>query len=366
MKIPFYDLYNHHKYFEKHLLKSFKISLKKSEFIGGNKVKKFEENFAKMNGSMYCTSVANGTDALLISLKTLKLQQNDEVIVPAHSWISSSETVSLAGGKPIFCDVSNLTFNIDTDQIEKHINNKTVGIIAVHLYGNPANMKIIKKISKKYRLWIIEDCAQAHFASINGVNVGNFGDMASFSFFPGKNIGALGDAGAILTNKKKLFNFAYKFGRHGSLKKHHHEFEGMNSRLDTIQAEFLNIKLKYFKKFQLKRSKISNYYNNYLENELIEKPYVSKNYSHAWHQYVIKSKFRDKLKKYLFKNGIETRILYPNSLPFLKAYKKYKLKKENFPNAYRNQKMILSIPNDPGLSKNKIFYIINKLNSFKI
>ena len=366
MKIPFYDLYNHHRNFEKHLLKSFKLSLKNSEFIGGNKVKKFEKNFAKMNSSIYCTSVANGTDALFISLKTLKLKQNDEVIVPAHSWISTSEVVSLAGGKPVFCDVSNLTFNIDADQIEKHISKKTVGIIAVHLYGNPANMKKIKKISKKYKLWVIEDCAQAHFASINGVNVGNFGDLATFSFFPGKNIGALGDAGAILTNKKRLFNFAYKFGRHGSLKKHQHDFEGMNSRLDTIQAEFLNIKLKYFKKFQLKRSKISAHYNSYLENELIEKPYVSENHSHVWHHYVIKSKFRDRLKKYLLKNGIETRIMYPISLPFLKAYKNYRFKRENFPNAYRNQKEILSIPNDPSFSKNKILYITSKLNSFKI
>tara|TARA_Y100000389_G_C17435204_1_gene505067 strand:+ start:539 stop:1639 length:1101 start_codon:yes stop_codon:yes gene_type:complete len=366
MKVKFADLSVVHNFLRKKFISSFKTSLKNSDFIGGKNVSKFEKNFAKINNSKFCTSVANGTDALFVSLKTLGIKKNDEVIVPAHSWISTSEVISLAGGKVKFCDVSAKTFNIDPKQIEKMISNKTVGIIAVHLYGNPADMLSIKKIAKKYKLWIIEDCAQAHFAQINKKKIGNFGDMAAFSFYPGKNLGALGDAGAIVTNNKKHYEFAYMFARHGSKIKHKHKFEGINSRLDSVQAEFLNIKLSNFKKIQSLRDRNSIYYNDYIKNKLIEKPHINKNFKHAWHQYVIKSKYRDQLKKYLYEKGIETRIVYPVSLPFLEPYKYLGHKETDFPNAFDNQNKILSLPNDPSLKRDKIFYIIKQINNFKI
>ena len=366
MKIKFADLSVVHNFLRKKFISSFKTSLKNSDFIGGKNVLKFEKNFAKINNSKFCTSVANGTDALFVSLKTLGIKKNDEVIVPAHSWISTSEVISLAGGKVKFCDVSAKTFNIDPKQIEKMISNKTVGIIAVHLYGNPADMASIKKIAKKYKLWIIEDCAQAHFAEINRKKIGNFGDIATFSFFPGKNLGALGDAGAILTNNKKYYKFAYKFSRHGSLTKHQHEFEGVNSRLDSMQANFLNIKLSSHKKFQSLREKNAIYYNKYIQNKLIKKPFVDKNFKHAWHQYVVKTKYRDQLKQYLKSKGIETRVIYPVSLPFLKPYKYLNHTKKDFPNAYQNQNEILSLPIDPSINKNQISYVVKQVNNFRI
>lgn len=366
MKIKFADLSKIHSLIKHKLLKSFNISLKNSNFIGGKNVSRFEKNFARRNKVKYCTSVANGTDALFITLKSLKIKPGDEIIVPAHSWISTSEAVTLAGAKVKFCDVSKKTFNIDDNQIEKNISKRTIGIIAVHLYGNPANMLNIMKIAKKNKLWVVEDCAQAHFAKINNKYIGSFGDMAAFSFYPGKNLGALGDGGAILTNNKKLFDFAYKFSRHGSRVKHNHEFEGMNSRLDAIQAEFLNIKLLHYSKVQKIREYNSKLYNEKINNKYIQKPFINKKFKHVYHQYVIKSKYRDKLRKYLSNFGIETRILYPYSLPFLKAYKDKHFTKNHFPNAYENQTQILSLPNDPSITRKQILYIINKINYFKI
>jgi dTDP-4-amino-4,6-dideoxygalactose transaminase len=364
MKINFSDLSKFHKKIENKLIKSFKTSLKNSNFIGGKSVSSFENNFKIKNKSKYCTSVANGTDAIFIALKALNLKYGQEVIVPAHSWISSSEVVTLAGGKVKFCDICPETFNIDHKKIHKLINKNTAGIIAVHLYGHPANMIQINKIAKQNKLWVIEDCAQAHFSKIGKTNVGNFGDIATFSFFPGKNLGALGDAGVIVTNKKKYYNFAYRFSRHGSIKKHQHEFEGTNSRLDSIQAEFLNIKLSYYKKNQALRILNTNLYNNKINHPLIKKPTVKKNFTHTWHQYVIKTKYRDKLRKYLSKYGIETKIIYPNSLPFLKAYRRFNYEHSEFPIAYKHQNEILSLPNDSSVTLKEINFIINKINNF--
>ena len=364
MIIKFADLYGEHKLIKKKIINLFKLNLKKSNFIGGIKVKDFEKKFKKINESKYFNSTGNGTDAIFIALKALKLKADDEVIVPAHTWISSSETVTAAGGKVIFCDVCPKTYNIDVNKIEKLIKKKTVGIIAVHLYGNPADMVAIKKIAKKYKLWVIEDCAQAHFATINGKKVGNFGEIGTFSFFPGKNLGALGDAGGITTNKKKLYAFMYKYSRHGSVIKHKHEFEGINSRLDAIQADFLTLKLNYFKKFQKMRENNSFFYQNKITNPKIIKPQVTEKAKHAWHHYVIKCKTRDDLKKYLANYGIETKVNYPVSLPFLKAYKHFKKKIKNFPNAYENQRTILSLPNYPTLKKKELEYIVKIINSY--
>ena len=364
MRIRFGDLYGEHKIIEDKLVKLFKKNLKNSSFIGGESVKEFEEKFKKANDSKFFNSVANGTDAIFIALKSLKIKPGDEVIVPAHTWISSSEAVTAAGGKVVFCDVNQNDFNIDPSKIKSLINKKTVGIIAVHLYGYPADMFAIKKIATMKKLWIIEDCAQEHFASINSKKVGNFGDIGTFSFFPGKNFGALGDAGGMTTNKKSLYNFIYKYSRHGSAKKNKHEFEGINSRLDTIQADFLSLKLDYCTKFQKMREKNSFFYQEKITNPKIIKPKVNKKIKSAWHHYVIKCKSRDDLKKYLSDHGIETRINYPVSLPFLKAYRHYRHTIKDFPNAYENQQTIISLPNQPTLNKKEIDYVTKIINKY--
>jgi dTDP-4-amino-4,6-dideoxygalactose transaminase len=364
MKIKFGDLYKEHKFIENKLINLFKENLKNSSFIGGEKVKNFEKKYKKLNGSKFFNSTANGTDSILIALKALKIKQGHEVIVPAHTWISTSESVTNAGGKVVFCDVCPKTFNIDTSKIQKLIGNKTAGIIAVHLYGNPADMFEINKIAKKKKLWVIEDCAQAHFASIQGKKVGNFGNIGTFSFFPGKNLGALGDAGGMVTNSKKLFNFIYKYSRHGSAKKGKHEFEGINSRLDTIQADFLKLKLQNFISIQKKREKISNYYQQNIQNSKIIKPHINKNVKHAWHRYVIKCQTRNHLKNYLLEHGIETAINYPVSLPFLRAYKNFRHTKEEFPIAFENQRTILSLPNHPMILKKEMEYLVKIINKY--
>ena len=237
MKVSIQDLYQYHSSISLELEQKIDTLIKSSSFIQGEEVVEFEKEFAKINDIEHCVSCGNGTDAIYIALKSLNLKPGDEVIVPAISWISTSEAVSQAGGKPIFCDVDQSLFTIDCNEITKKITKNTKGIIPVHLYGQPADMEKICSIAKKHNLWVIEDCAQAHLASIKGKKVGTWGDIGTFSFYPGKNLGAFGDAGAIITNNHELEIKMRMFARHGGLKKHQHLIEGINSRLDSIKLQ---------------------------------------------------------------------------------------------------------------------------------
>lgn len=366
IKVPFNDLKKQYLELKNEIDFVIKDVIDKSLFIRGPYVKKFEEMFAKKIGTNHCVSVGNGTDAIYVAMKAIGIQAGDEVIVPAHSWISTSETVTQAKGKVIFCDTDKDTFTIDPRQIEKKITSRTVGIIPVHLYGQPADMESILKIAKKYNLWIIEDCAQAHLANYKGQMVGTFGDAATFSFYPGKNLGAMGDAGAILTNNNKIAEKATMYARHGGLKKGNHQIEGMNSRMDGVQAAILSVKLPHLLSWTNKRRKVAENYNNQLKDiKYLKLPKVARGREHVWHLYVIKYNERDELAKYLLKNGIQTAINYPIALPFLPAYKKYKFRAEDFPNAYSNQSQIISLPIYPEMDKKKINYVVNKIRKFK-
>ena len=235
MRVRFNNLYLQNKIVYNDYIKSLKKTIKESSFINGKEILLFEENFKKLTRSKFCVSVANGTDALIISLKCLGIKYGDEVILPAHTWVSTAGSIIAVGAKPVFVDTDDF-FTINSDKIEKKINKKTKAIIPVHLYGQPCDLKKIIKIAKKYNLKIVEDCAQAHLTKYNKKIVGNFGDVGTFSFFPGKNMGAMGDAGAIICNNKKLFDKISRYRNHGSLKKHDHLTFGINSRLDTFQA----------------------------------------------------------------------------------------------------------------------------------
>jgi dTDP-4-amino-4,6-dideoxygalactose transaminase len=362
---PFVDLYSQYLSLKGEIDNAIQNVITKSAFIRGSYVDAFEKDFSEITNSTHCISCANGTDALYISLKALGLDTNDEVIVPAHSWISTSETVTQAGGKVVFCDTDADTFTIDPNTIEDKITDKTVGIIPVHLFGQAADMAPIMKIAQKYNLWVLEDCAQAHLAKYKDKQVGSFGDAATFSFYPGKNLGAMGDAGAIITDSEDLAKKMTMFSRHGGLSKGDHQIEGINSRMDGLQAAILSVKLKYLKKWTYLRQGIASIYNEQLVKiSQITCPKTAKDRDHVWHLYVIKTKQRDELKKFLYTKGVPTVINYPVALPFLPAYSRYNHKFEEFPNAYSNQSSILSLPLYPEMSDKKIGKVIKELKKF--
>nr|WP_075440424.1 DegT/DnrJ/EryC1/StrS family aminotransferase [Prochlorococcus marinus] len=365
-KIPLVNLQIQHEKLKSEIDYAINDVIKNSQFIRGPYVDKFEKEFAGLTKMKYCLSCANGTDALYIAIKALGAKQDDEIIVPAHSWISTSEIVTQSAAKVIFCDTNKDDFTIDVSKIEKLITKKTVGIIPVHLFGQPADMDPILELAKKYNLWIVEDCAQAHLAKYKNKLVGSFGNFGSFSFYPGKNLGAMGDAGALVTNNLDLFEKSAKFARHGGLIKGKHEFEGINSRMDGIQAAILSVKAKFLIDWNLKRRQNASIYNKELStlDEFIEIPFQRVDTEHVWHLYVIKTEFRDELASWLKEKGIQTAINYPVSLPFLEAYKRFKFTPNDFPNAFQNQNKILSLPMYPELTNSDIQFVIESIKSF--
>lgn len=342
------------------VLSKIKSLLKNSKFIGGEEVDKFEKKFLNFTKAKYCVSVGNGTDALEIAVKSLNLKKNSEIIVPANTWISTAEAVVNNGLKLVFCDINLNDYTISIKDLKKKITNRTKAIIAVHLYGNPANMIEIRKIARDKKIKVIEDCAQAHGTKIKNKHVGTFGDIGTFSFFPGKNLGAFGDGGGIITNSKSLFEYCKRASAHGSLKKYDHKFSGRNSRLDTIQAAVLSIKLNSYNKVLSKRKNLANVYFDKLKKiKEIEMFKLNKKNTHCFHQFVIRLKERNKLKKYLAKNNIDTMIHYPYMLNELKFFPK-----NNLYNCTKLGDKILSLPISEEHSKKEIKYVSNKIISF--
>ncbi len=364
-KIPFVDLHAQYQTIKDEIDYVIADVIKNSSFVRGPYVDKFEQLFADMMERRHCVSCANGTDSLYIAMVALGVKPGDEVIAPAHSWISTTETITQAGAKVVFCDTDDDTFTIDPKSIEEKITPNTVGIIPVHLYGQAADMDAIMTIAKKHKLWVLEDCAQAHLARYKGQLVGSFGDAASFSFYPGKNLGAMGDAGAVVTNDDALAKKMTMFARHGGLKKGDHEIEGINSRLDGLQAAILSVKIKYLEKWTIQRREKADYYTQKLkEIEQVITPTVRDGRESVWHLYVIKCANRDDLKIRLEGEGIQTVINYPIALPFLPAYKRFNHSVEEFKNSHGNQQRILSLPIYPEMENEKIDYIVKTIREF--
>ncbi len=363
--IPFVDLYAQYQSIKAEIDYVIKDVIEKSLFVRGPYVDKFEQSFAEMMNRKYCVSCANGTDSLYIAMIALGIKPGDEVIAPAHSWISTTETISQAGGTVVFCDTDLDTFTIDPKCIEEKITPNTVGIIPVHLYGQPADMDAIMTIAKKHNLWVLEDCAQAHLARYKGQLVGTFGDVGSFSFYPGKNLGAMGDAGALVTNDHRLAEKMAVFSRHGGLKKGEHRVEGINSRLDGLQAAILSVKLQYLLRWtELRQAHASHYTRLMSDISEIKLPKVAANREHVWHLFVIKHNKRDFLAEYLNAKGVQTVINYPIALPFLPAYTRFNHLFSDFPNAYANQSQILSLPIYPEMSSEAIQYVVSVVDDF--
>ncbi len=365
-EIPFVDLYAQYLAIKPEIDGAIADVIRKSAFIRGHHVEQFEEEFARAIGQPYCVSCANGTDGLYIAMKALGVRAGDEVLTTAHSWISTSETITQAGAQVVFCDTTPSTYTIDPSEIEKKITERTVGIIPVHLFGQPADMGRVMAIAEKHRLWVIEDCAQGHLATFKGKQVGTFGKAATFSFYPGKNLGAMGDAGAIVTGDQVLARQMAMFARHGGLTKGDHQIEGINSRMDGIQAAVLSVKLRHLPAWTQSRQALAAEYNRQLASMCpnVVVPHVPSDRTHVYHLYVIQHPHRDRLQKHLKDHGIQTVINYPVALPFLPAYARLGHKPMDFPVAYGHQSRIISLPIFPELGSQALQTVVKAIASF--
>jgi dTDP-4-amino-4,6-dideoxygalactose transaminase len=365
MKVPFVSFLPMEKELNKELHEAFERVLSNSWYIAGKEDKNFEKEFALFCGVNYCVGVGNGLDALMLSLKALGIREGDEVIVPSNTYIATALAVTYVGATPVFVEPDIRTFNINPSLIEEKITEKTKAIMPVHLYGQPCDMDSIMDIAKKHNLYVVEDCAQAHGATYKGRKVGSFGDAAGFSFYPGKNLGALGDAGAVVTNDKDLADKVRALGHYGSDYKYHHIYKGNNSRLDEMQAAFLNVKLPHLDSINRERQKISRVYMEEIKNPNITLPYIPDNTESVWHIFGIRCNRRDELEKFLDDNGIGTNKHYPLPIHMQECYKDLEYKEGDFPIAEEISKTELSIPMYYGMTYEEICYVIDCINKFK-
>lgn len=364
MNVPFSSFIPMEKELKKELCDAFERVLKKSWYIDGQEKESFEKSFAKYCGVNDCLGVGNGLDALTLILKALGIGAGDEVIVPANTFIATALAVSNVGAKPVLVDPKISTFNIDVVKIEEVITKNTKAIIPVHLYGQPCDLDAIMDISQKYNLFVIEDCAQAHGAKYKGKKIGTYGVASGFSFYPGKNLGALGDAGAVISNDVKLIEKIRYLSNYGSDYKYHHIYQGSNSRLDELQAAFLSVKLKHLDRMNEDRRRIANLYLHGIKNTGVLLPEVPAFSEPVWHIFGVRCKERDKLEKYLSDKGIKTNKHYPIPIHLQECYKELGYKKGDFPIAEEISETELSLPMYYGMTDEEINYVIDAINTF--
>ena len=359
--IPFLDFSDMHNLIKKDLNLAFNNIIELNSYITGENLEKFENEFSDFCNVKYCAGVGNGLDALHLLLRAYDIKPGDEVLVPSHTFIATWLAVSHCGATPVSVDINIEDYNINEKIIEEKITKKTKAIIPVHLYGRPASMEEINKLAKKYNLVVIEDAAQAHGASYKNKITGSLGNAAAFSFYPGKNLGALGDGGAIVTNDEEIYKRVKELRNYGSQIKYTHDKIGFNSRLDEMQASFLSIKLKHINAWNQQRSDIaSRYLDNLSGIPSINIPKVSADRNSAWHLFVIRHDKRDQLQKFLRDKGIQTLIHYPIPPEKQKCY-------YNNTNNIASivSKQVLSLPIYPGLTGDNVDYISNCIKDFK-
>lgn len=363
MNIPFVDLHAQYLSIKEEIDAAIQDVLHKTAFVGGPHVQSFESNFAHFCGVAHCIGVGNGTDAIFIALKALGIGAGHEVITPANSFIATAEAITQAGARVVFADIDPRTYNLDTETLESRITSKTRAIVPVHIYGQPANMDPVLALAEKHNLKVIEDAAQAHGGMHKGRRVGSMGHAACFSFYPGKNLGAYGDAGAVVTNDEDLARKARMFANHGRIAKYDHEMEGVNSRLDGLQAAILNVKLKHLPQWTRHRQRHALLYHQYLADAPCTRPAELEGVEAVYHLYVVRvaAEARPKLQDSLKAAGISTGIHYPIALPNLKAYKYLGHKESDFPRATMASREILSLPMFPELKEDQIAYVARTL-----
>lgn len=365
MQVPFLSFNSTNRQIKAEILSSFESFFDNAWYVLGDQVKEFEQKFATYNNVRHCIGISNGLDALHIALKVLKIGKGDEVIVPSNTYIATALAVSYVGATPVFVEPNIYTYNIDPAKIEAAITPKTKAIMPVHLYGQACEMEAIMTIAKKHNLFVVEDNAQSQGATFNNILSGSWGHINGTSFYPGKNLGALGDAGAITTNDEGLAKKASVLRNYGSEVKYYNDVIGFNMRIDECQAGFLSIKLKYLNEWTAQRRGIAGWYNEALKgiDDLIL-PAIAKNATHVYHIYSVRTKDRDALQKYLADNGISTLIHYPIPPHLQKAYEYLGFKKGDFPIAEEIANTCLSLPLWPGMKQSEVNYIAERFSIF--
>ena len=363
MNVPFVDLKAQYQRYKSEIDSAIAQVIDQTAFISGKHAAAFEGNFSDYTGVSNTIACANGTDSLEIILNVLGVGPGDEVIVPAISWISTSEAVGTRGATPVFVDIDE-TYTIDPTKIEAAITDKTRGIIPVHLYGCPANMPAIMTIAEKHDLFVFEDCAQSHGAEYNDQRIATFGTAASFSFYPGKNLGAYGDAGAMTTESEEIATKARMIANHGQKAKHEHFMEGRNSRMDGIHAAILNVKIPHIETWTEQRIGHAKKYCELIDTSKFTVPFIPENTRHVYHLFVIQTDKRDEVMNHLKENNIQCAIHYPTPLPFLPCYDHLGHQEADFPVAVAASKRILSLPMYPEMKEEHIAYVADTLNKF--
>ena len=366
MNVPFVDLRTQYHMIKDEMDQAVSKVLSTASFIGGTVVKTFEEDFARFCSARFCVGVGNGTDALYLALRCSGIGEGDEVIVPANTFVATSEAVTMTGAGVVFCDIDPRTYTIDVERIKGLLNHKTKAVIPVHIYGHPADMEPVLALARENGLVVIEDAAQAHGAEYMGKRAGTLGHLACFSFYPGKNLGAYGDGGAVVTDDPDLAEKIRMTANHGRSQKHAHVFEGINSRLDGIQAAVLSTKLGHLEEWTEQRRNNAGQYSELLAKSGVLPPLESPLVRAVYHLYVIRvpGGKRDALRDHLAENGISTGIHYPVSLPSLEAYAYLGHSDDDFPIATRFSKDILSLPMFPELTGEQIEHVVHTIRRF--
>ncbi len=364
MKIPFLSFNAVNQQIKPEITAAFESFFDSGWYVLGDRVKQFESEYAHFNNVSYCVGVSNGLDALHIALKTLGIGPGDEVIVPSNTYIATALAASYVGATPVFVEPEITTYNIDPLKIEAAITTKTKAIMPVHLYGQACHMEAIMAIAEKHGLFVVEDNAQSQAAAFNGKPTGSWGHINATSFYPGKNLGALGDAGAVTTNNVDLANQARVLRNYGSEKKYHNKVIGYNMRLDECQAGFLTVKLQYLQQWTRQRQQIAAWYNQALQGLQVTLPVVHNQATHVYHLYVVCTPQRDALQQHLTNNGIGTLIHYPIPPHLQKAYAHLHLKKGTFPLAEQIADTCLSLPLWPGMTEDNVAQVAETIASF--
>ena len=365
MTIPLIDLSAQYARIQPEIDAAIQQTISRTAFIGGESVAQFEDAFGAYLEASQVVSCGNGTDALEIILRVLNVGPGDEVLVPAMSWISTSEVVMTAGATPVFVDVDPDTYTMSPEDLKRKISERSKAVIPVHLYGHPADMPTLMEIAQQHTLWVVEDCAQAHGASIHGQKVGTWGHAAGFSFFPSKNLGCYGDGGAMVFREAEQAKQARIIAHHGQQTRHHHVLHGRNSRLDGLQAAVLLVKLPYLDQWLGEKQRVAHQYTERLsELEDIVCPTELPGYRHGWHLYVIRTPQRDQLQSVLHEHEIQTGIHYPTALPFQACYADFPYTADDFPVTSSYQPEILSLPMYAELTDSQVAYITQTMIDF--
>lgn len=365
MNVPFVDLKKQNAQVKDEILEMWSEILDSAGFVGGKYVKQFENQFAQMCKSKHCITVSSGTDALIAGLWGLGVNPGDEIIVPANTFIATVEAVQNLGAIPVLVDCESQMWNINVSEVRKKITDKTVGVIGVHLYGQPCDMERLRTVCDDNQIWLMEDSAQGHLATLDGKTCGSMGDAAAFSFYPGKNLGATGEGGAVTTNNDKIAERIRMYISHGSKKKYHHITHGTNARMSSIIAAGLCAKLEKIEEWTESRRYVARQYLNKITNPLIELPQVANGTNPVWHLFVIHCETRDILATYLNEKGIASGMHYPIPVHLQEQFDGSHTRGD-FPHAEFNADNCLSIPIFESMTNQQIGYVIDVINEYKV